>query len=266
MAIDYVIDYDCPPKQERGTEGIQERLKGRERAKTIIKLFREKGDQRPPSEMGFEFTRSTPEGQQETQLIVVQELLDKTAELKPLEHHCAGCPANRTGTPFGCMGFIQYPISSKGEVWLLDQLPSIHEPLLWLLLKQGVENFQYDGQQVLALRQESDVYFENRYAAARHLGEFTITANQTFEMMFTVGDIIPNHGAVLLLFFNAIERSELDAQEIMTLAPASTEKIAQHPFLMQGFAGDDKTILELKDFLHALYIAWTLNVKLLVDS
>ncbi len=80
-----------------------------------------------------------------------------------------------------------------------------------------------------------------------------------------VGDIIPNHGAVLLLFFNAIERSELQANEIMALAPANEEKIRKHPFLHQIMQGDDRTIAELKDFLHALWVAWALNVKMIVD-
>ena len=87
MAIDYVIDYGCEPKRKLTTEGIVERIKSRERAHTIIKIYRENGDARPPSEMGFEFTRSTPEGEEETELIVVQDILDQANELKPLEPH-----------------------------------------------------------------------------------------------------------------------------------------------------------------------------------
>ncbi|MGJ3238623.1 MAG: hypothetical protein ACFE0Q_07960 [Anaerolineae bacterium] len=266
MAIDYVIDYDCVPKQTLGTEGIVERLKSRERADMIIRMFRENGDDRPPSEMGFEFTRSTPEGEEETELIVVQDILDTVAELNPLMPHCQGCPANRTGTPFGCTGFIQYPISGQGEAWLLNQLPSVNEPLIWLLLKQGVENFNYDGAQIAQLRAESDNYFEDKQAAYRFLGEFTLNANQMFEMIFMVGDIIPNHGAIMLLFYNAIERSELQANEIMSLAPATDEKVQSYPFLHQIIQGDDRTTGELKEFLNAVYVAWALNVKLKLDA
>lgn len=266
MAIDYVIDYDCVPKQTIGTEGIVERLKSKERAETIIRMFRENGDERPPSEMGFEFTRSTPEGEEETELIVVQDILDTVAELNPLVNHCRFCPANRTGTPFGCTGFVQYPISAKAEKWLLEQLPSVNEPLVWLLLKQGVENFHYDGADIGALRAQGDVYFEDNQAAFRFLGEFSLNADQVFEMIFTVGDIIPNHGAIMLLFYNAIERSELQANEIMALAPANEEKIRKHPFLHQVMQGDDRTIADLKEFFNAVYIAWALNVKLKIDA
>jgi len=265
MAIDYVIDYNCVPKQTLGTTGILERLKSRDRAQTIIRMFREKGDDRPPSEMGFEFTRSTPEGEEETELIVVQDILDRVAELNPLAPHCQGCPANRTGAPFGCTGFIQYPISGEAEAWLLNQLPSVNEPLIWLLLKQGVENFAYDGANIARLRAEGNIYFADNKAAFRFLGEFNLDANQMFEMVFMVGDIIPNHGAVLLLFYNAIERSELQANEIMSLAPANEEKIKKYPYLHQIMQGDDRTIAELKEFLEALWVAWALNIKLIVD-
>src|SRR5690606_23769631 len=110
MAIDYVIDLDCIPKQTLGTMGILERLKGRDRAHAIIQLYRQNGDNRPPSEMGFEMVRTAADGNEETQVIIVQHLLDSADELIPLEHHCDGCPANRTGDPFGCMGQISYPI------------------------------------------------------------------------------------------------------------------------------------------------------------
>lgn len=266
MAIDYVIDYDCIPKQQFGTESIKERIKGNERATTIIRMFRENGDDRPPSEMGFEFTRSTPEGTSETELIVVQDMLDEFDELKPVMPHCQGCPANRSGMPFGCMGFVQYPITGEAEEWLLNQLPSIDEPLVWLLLKQGVENFAYDGAVIAQLRKENDIYFEDKVPANRFLGEFTLNANQVFEMIFSVGDIIPNHAAVLLLFYNAIERSELEATEIMALAPADEEKIKNHPYLHQIMQGDDRTLFDFKEFFEALWVAWALNVKLLVDA
>lgn len=266
MAIDYVINYDCVPKQKLGTERILELLKGRERANTIIKLFRENGDDRPPSQMGFEFTRTTPEGEDQTVLVVVQDLLDDASDLNPLEPHCRLCPANRTGTPFGCTGFIQYPISGAGEAWLLNQLPSINEPLIWLLLKQGVDNFQYDGQRVAYLRQHHDSYFEDKIAPSRFLGEFNLNANQIFEMMFMVGDIIPNHAAILLLFYNALDRADLEAHQIMALTPATEDKIRSFPFLHQIMQGDDLTTMEFKEFFHALWVAWALNVNLMVDS
>jgi hypothetical protein len=265
MAIDYVIDLDCVPKQTFTTEGIIERLKGEDRAHTIIALFRENGDDRPPSQMGFEFTRNSPEGEEERRVIIVQDLLDDAAELQTVSHHCIGCPANRTGKPFGCTGFIQYPVSSQGEKWVLDQLPVPDEPLSWLLLRKGVEEFKYDGSTVQPLREESDVYFQDSQPAVRRLGEFSVDANQIFEMMFAVGHVNPNHAALLLLFLHAINR-DLEAEEIMHITPAPPDVETRFPFLLQKERNDDHTTLEIKEFLRALYIGWRLSVRVLVDA
>ncbi|MDX1994590.1 MAG: hypothetical protein SF029_19565 [bacterium] len=264
MAIDYVIDYDCIPKQHLGTEGIIERLKGEERARAIIELFRKNGDDRPPSEMGFEFTRATPTGEEEVRVIVVQDLLDEAEKLDPLRPYCAGCPANRAQRPFGCIGFIQYPLSSDSEAWMLDQLPVPDDTLVWLLLRQGVEEFDYDGSSVQPLRSQSEVYFEARDALKRRLGEFQINADQLFEMLFSVGHLSANHAALLLLFLNAIPR-DLDADAIMHLSPPPPDANERLPFLLKPEADDDHSISELKEFLRSLYIAWRLNVRTLLD-
>lgn len=265
MAIDHIIDYDCVPKQTLTTEGIVERLKGRERAEAIIALFRRNGDNRPPSEMAFEYSRSTPGGEEERRVMLVQSLLDAAEELRPLEHHCAGCPANRAGRPFGCIDFVQYPISAQAESWLIDRLPVPDDTLIWMLLRQGVREFHYDGHTVRPLRQDSDIYFESSQPLSRRLGELEIDSNQVFEMAFSVGNINPNHAALLLLFFHAIER-DLEADEIMRIAPAGPDVTVRHPFIIQDEASDDTATRQLKDFLRSLYRAWSLNVRLLVDA
>jgi hypothetical protein len=265
MAIDYVIELNCVPKATFTTDSILERLKGDERAQTIIALFRENGDDRPPSQMGFEFTRSTPEGDEETRVIVVQDLIDAREELDSVAHHCEGCPANRVGKPFGCFGFVHYPISSNGERWLLDSLPVPDEALTWLLLRKGIEEFQYDGASVRPLREASDVYFEERYPMTRRLGEFSVDANQLFEMIFAVGSIYPNHAGLLLLFLHAIER-DMEADAIMNITPAPFDVDIRHPFQIRHERSDDDTLYELKEFIASLYLAWKLNVPLVVDA
>jgi len=261
MAIDYIIDFDCAPRQALGNEDILELLKEQERAHMIIRMFRESGDQRPPSEMGFEFTRTTPEGEEETRLLVVQDILDRTEELNKYAPHCANCPANRLRKPYGCAGFIQYPMSGEGEAWLLNQLPTPDEALVWLLLKQGVDSFMYDGQDIAGLRAGNETYFQDRVASSRRLGEFDINANQVFEMMFNVGDITPNHAAILLLFFGGIRR-DMQANQIMSLTPAPRNVAITLPFALKPSDDDDNTTHEIKGFLNALYVAWALNVRL----
>lgn len=273
MAIDYIIEYECEPKRQLSAAGILERIKEKERAEEVIEWFRSAGDERPPAEMGFEFSRSTPDDLGAKQLIVVQDLLDHAAELEPLAHHCATCPANRGKIPFGCIGFVNYPISANTETWLLDRLPVPDEPLIWLLLRQGIRRFGYDGSSVKALRDldhSGDLiersYFELPVAPQRRLGEIQVTSDQILEMIYGVGElIIPNHAGVLLLFFDAIDRDleAADIQDISSFDRAIRERI---DFEMEAQPEHESGIRELVAFFHALYLAWKLNVPLLVDA
>lgn len=273
MAIDYIIEYDCVPKQTLTANGIMERIKEKQRAESVIQWFRAAGDSREPSEMGFEFSKSTPDEQGEKQVIVVQDLLDHAADLDPLEHHCKGCPANRTGRPFGCMGFIDYPITARSEAWLLDRLPVPDEPLVWLLLKQGIQEFGYDGSSVKVLRDVDNnsedgtrTYFELPVSPQRRLGEIRVSGDQMLEMVFGVGErIIPNHAGILLLFFHAIDR-ELEADDIRKISSAEAFMRQKVVFMMSADPEDDDTVHEFLAFFHAMFLSWKLNVPLFVDA
>lgn len=264
MAIDYIIDYACYPKQELTVEGLLDRIKGRARAEAVIDLFRRNGDDRPVNEIGFEMARSTPDGTEETRVVMVKALLDKAAELAPYETYCAGCPANNTGSPFGCIGQIEYPISGVAEIWLLNQLPTPDDTLIWLLLRQAVEEFKNDGSSVNPLRAAGTTYFKEQGVLVRGLGEFNINTNQVFELLFTLGHIRPSFASVLLLLFNVIQR-DLDADEIMRLSRSPEDAFEQYPFLLAPEEDDDTSLTQLKEFFRALYLAWGLNTRLLLD-
>jgi len=272
MAIDYIIEYDCIPKQQFSAAGILERIKEKERAQEVIQWFRAAGDTRPPAQMGFEFSRSTPDEKGEKQVIVVQDLLDHAAQLDEWEYHCSGCPANGRDHPFGCMGFIRYPISARAETWLLERLPVPDEPLLWLLLKQGIRKFGYDGSSVKLLRDRDDTreeggrtYFELPAAPQRRLGELRVSGDQTLEMIFGVGErIMPNHAGILLLFFDAIDRS-LEAAEIHDISSFDEATRGKFAFRMAA-EPDDEKVYEFLAFFHALYLAWKLKAALFVDA
>jgi hypothetical protein len=148
---------------------------------------------------------------------------------------------------------------------MLERLPVPDEALIWLLLRQGVEEFKYDGETVKPLREASDAYFEDSHPLVRKLGEFDIDANQLFEMMFAVGHVSPNHAALLLLFLHVIDR-DLEAHDIMAITPAPNDAETRFPYLLRPESDDDQTIVDVKEFLRALHIGWRLGVRVLVDA
>ncbi|MEM6530738.1 MAG: hypothetical protein AAF653_20740, partial [Chloroflexota bacterium] len=86
MAIDYVINYLCEPKDQLTTQGILARLKGRDQARRIIQLYEDAGEgDRPYTEMGFELSRSAAAGgDEETETVRVSEILEASNQLNPL--------------------------------------------------------------------------------------------------------------------------------------------------------------------------------------
>jgi hypothetical protein len=266
MAIDYVVDYGCEPKDLLTTAGILGRLKGREQARQVIQVYREAGDDRPTSEMGFEFTRNTPEGEEQTETVLIDDLLATSAQLDPLAHHCSGCPANVKGEPFGCFGRIPYPISDHGERWLLLQLPQPHEaPLVWTLLGEHLRELNEQAAEVQAIR-EGGTYFESAHNPRRKLGEIALSGNNLFYLLFMGGHLTPARAAVTMLFFNVIPRN-IDAPDMYKLTPPPPDADERYPFQFQPDPDvDDKSISAFKAFFHAMYAAWRLNVNLLIDA
>jgi hypothetical protein len=266
MGIDYAIQYDCDPKRALTLEGLMVRLKGRDRADAVIQLYRDQGDKRSPANMGFEMVRRLPDGSEETQTIVVQDLLDLAAELTPWEPYCIDCPANRAGGPFGCVGAINYPLSEQAERWLLDQLPDNNHPLPFMLLQGAIREMGYRGESVAPLRAQEGVFLEAPQPLERDLEAVRVTGDQVFELLFMSGPIHPAHGSMLLQFFGGIS-PDLDADTIMQLAaPPSQDWIDEHiPFLHVIQRSDDVTILALKQFLYAVYVAYRLAVPVLLD-
>lgn len=266
MGVDYIIHYACEPKAALTVEGLMGRLKGRDRAEAVIQLYRENGDPRSPRNMGFEMVRRLPDGTEQTEVIVVQDLLDAAEELTPWQDACTGCPANRTGAPFGCVGAINYPISTAGEQWLLDRLPDNAHPLPHMLLQKAIREMGYSGASSAELRAEPGVFFESATPLERDLHSIQVNGNQAFELLFLSGPIHPAHGSMLLQFFGGISQ-DLDADVIMQLAvPPSPAWLDEHvPFQMQPAPGDDASIRAFKGFFRALYLGFRLGVPVLLD-
>lgn len=265
MGIDYIVDYDCEPKRALTVPGLLGRLKGRDRANAVIQLYRSQGDTRSPSKMGFEMVRRTPDGGEETEVVIVQDMLDEAEVLTSWESYCKGCPANAAGTPFGCIGTINYPISAAAERWLLEHLPTGDHPLPYIVLQRTIRQMGYSGDAASPLRSQAGVFMEAETPLDRNLEALRVNGDQVFEMLFLSGPIQPAHGAMLLQLFGAISQ-DLDADVMMQLAnPPSPEWVEEHaPFLLLHGRGDE-SVRSLTAFFYALYTACRLNVAVLLD-
>jgi hypothetical protein len=166
---------------------------------------------------------------------------------------------------FGCFGRIDYPISRAAEVWLLRQLPMTGEFLAWTLLRQQLADMGVDGTLVNTMRLPDQPFFEEQQILAKQLGEYGVSTNQLFQLLFLAGGAIkPGYAAALLVVFKAIRR-DLEAPELMTLTQSPEDAFERYPFLMTPTPEDDQSISQYKDFFKALWLAWGLKVPLLLD-
>src|SRR5258708_20317894 len=212
--------------------------------------------------MGFEMVRRMPDGTEDTRVVIVQTLIDEAAQLDPLAHHCEGCPANRRGQPYGCFGYVNYPITRAAELWLLKQLPGIDEPLSFLLLNQTVREFAPTAERVVEMRANPGVFFPTAERYGKNLEDVQITTDQVFEMLFLNGTIQPQYSALLLVFFGAIPR-DMDADALMALTEPGTHEVE---FLMKPEPDDDdESIIALQVYFEAMFIAYQLGVSLSLD-
>ena len=263
--IDYCIAQDCAAKDALSVTGILDRLKGRQRAQLLLDTYRQAGDPRPATEIGFELTQRAATGEAETRVVVVQDLLNEARALDSFAAACARCPAQVVGPAFGCYGHIPFPFARAAEEWWLAQLPLPEEPLVWLLLKQLLREFHYDGSTARALRTPEGVYFEAESAPRRQLGTVRIDGDQLFEMSFLLGPIQPPHAGVLLLFSGAIDRQQ-EADTLLQLTSAApTIDRSQFPFILTENEEQPPAIHALIAFLRALHRAWQLGRPLWLD-
>src|SRR5690349_18050669 len=123
MSIDTIIDYPCEPKAILTTTGLLERLKNKQRAEAVIKVYRRQGDFRPLNEMGFAYTRRAADGSSDEVTVVVEDALNDAKALDDVAEYCQNCPVNHTQYPFGCIMTLNFPIAEDAEIWLLKQLP-----------------------------------------------------------------------------------------------------------------------------------------------
>src|SRR5688572_23407205 len=206
MAIDYVLATGCEPQKLLGIDRLMSLHRTRILARSALAKMREDGEDRDPKEIEIQLTMRKPEGDS-ARGVTLQDLLDESAPLDAVTHHCAKCPAQLT-REIGCHRRIRYPIPEHVEAWMMRRLPQQLGCTAGALLVRGLGEFGWDGTPVTKLRASGNTYFESRAPyGVRWQGDdgaIEISSDQLFQMMFMVGNLAPTHCLMLALFFGVI--------------------------------------------------------------
>lgn len=231
MVIDYVIEFPCEPKRRLRSPGLLTLLRRLER---------------------------TQEGRTLSKLEIA-EAREAEFRLRPLAFYCARCPANHLGESFGCYGRIQAPISAEAEEWMGSLLPVSLRPRDEITYEQRA--------QFVAL--EELLHFLKEKRIDRKLGEAQ-RAKQ--DLMERKAPVVRQYGTLFRpqplstsqLFFLLLNGEKLAPEfgELVCRALGvwldgddADDGIPEVQFTTPVEPDDDPSVVDLKQFFHAILVA-----------
>jgi len=267
MGIDFIINYCCPVKESLGTDKIVSLLKGKSHAETVLEMSRQQGDKRPPSEITFVRRLNTPEGPKDHE-VNLQNLLNETKELDSYMEQCENCPARIENRPFGCVGYLNYPILAEAEKWLTSRLPQNLKSMEGFVLMKSIRDFEYDGTPVRNLRKQDRTFFQLKKPVVKKWDSLfsgkSVSSDQIFQMLFFVGDIQPSHACMVCLFIGMA-----DPGFNPSLMGELMKNLSAREKYLNAISVDEQVAVKtgyLFLFLNAMRLAGCLDVDLLVRN
>ncbi|MEL6180094.1 MAG: hypothetical protein AAFS10_14135 [Myxococcota bacterium] len=205
MGADLIVDHSCQAKEalgdgdvRAGTAHILALLRKRNRAAAVMRMMPDT----PPNEVEFVVMVVTPDGPKEHN-VNAGSLLAEAAALDEHAMGCASCPANVLGQPYGCFGFVPYPIPAATEQALAERLEPV-ERLGGHLFIKALIDFGYDGSPIRQWRQRG--LLEEDGEAVRPLSDkLSVTSSVLLQPILAVGgELGATHCLLVLMWFGAL--------------------------------------------------------------
>lgn len=280
MAIEYIINHNCPAKDELGAEGIMHLVKSKGRAEILLERFIKDGMPREEAlhaTFGVQVRR--PTGEEEMKRTTVAQLLREAELLIDHEPACKSCPVS-FGRSFGCYGSINYPISEKAEEWLANlAAKAVTEGMPNSILIKFMLDQQVDGQTFKQMRGGEGIgYFESKLPIEVEieddvLGNAIIDTNQIMEMFFGVGEMKDVHQQFLLFFSGGLTLQDTPPDEDrigveIQIAVVEDQFGATRfwVYKMPDELSDDHTTRQIKAFLRSVFEAFCAQASVSVDG
>lgn len=280
MAIDYIIDKECPVKEEVGAEGLIQLIKSRNRAGEIFRRLVEDGKSESEA-LATSFTvqmYSAESGQAEVKQVTVRDLFKETSQLKELAEHCGSCPLN-SGEGFGCYDTVNYPISAEAERWLsqLGQM-AVAKGLPESILIKFILDEEVPGEFFGRMRADDNTVFLQYpepleiIVEKKLLKKTKVNTDQILDMMFAIGTMERTHQMFLLFFSSGVTISseEPDPEAFLGNVQAAAVRSEEGElrywiFNLRPIPSDDHSITQIKRFFRSVFAAFATGETLSVD-
>lgn len=275
MAIDYVIDYPCKVKETLPLDELIPLIKRRDHCRYILASRLQDGESEEQAlESTIEFQVRKPEGVT-ARKEKLSDALKSTKALEDLEKHCIDCPVSR-GQDFGCYCVINYPISEKAEKWLAEmakQAVTKGPPtsrMLDFILDHGLDGgsitkMRAAGEAYLELRKPLDIVVEGGLFGKKKI----VNTDQVLRTVIDVDAMRDPHIKGLLAFSGGLSVMEKTPScpcgPMTAMIMEQGGKISWLVYDLQDRDTDDHTILGLKKYFRALFIAYKQDCDVLID-
>jgi hypothetical protein len=279
VAIDYIVNFKCPVKQELDEQAIIHLVKSQNRAEALLQRFMEQGLRREEA-MHAKFGISTvkPSGSTEVEMVTVGSLFKQAELLDDHRETCTGCPVN-SDRAFGCYDSINYPISERAEEWIAKMAAkAISAGMPNSVLIQFILDENVTGETIARMRSVP----ESRYLEAQYPIEIEvendgstpllIDTNQLLEMFFAVGEMGDVHQQFLLFLSGCLtiqdEEPDLSLNGV-EYQVAEVRSLTGPPrfwvFKMQDSLKDDRSIRQIKAFFRTVFLAHCSQATVSID-
>jgi len=171
-----------------------------------------------------------------------------------------------------CVGVIEGPISPDAEEWLVGRLPVTIDSLPGQLLRQNLKESSITGAGAEALRKRGLMAAPKPFT--KHYGPFfrgyTVSSDQLLEEMLCAGDVQPAHALAILVHVSGIAVDDevpanaSDGAKLSEIMQSPEDRESRTLCTIHIDEDDERSIVQLKRFLRALYAAFVHDTELRV--
>ncbi len=268
MAIRYYIDLNCKPRTEIGESELLTLLTRWELAQSVRDQFKEKYNTTDEAKMRFRERVVDPNGEIEKRETSVADIRRECEALGKYSDHCDNCPANLDKTAYSCHQKIGFPLSARAEQWLVDQVAPTGSRGAELFIEACSQN-DYGSAPLFANWRKAG-FLEGKETVKGDRGGLLVSSDQVLNELFLVGDIMPNHALGIFVHLQALVSSDnRTGDDLIDLIEnidnsQSAEDAPTIDFNIKPEADDDESIREIKQFLFALFRAFSLQTPLAI--
>lgn len=258
MGLDLITQRPCKVKETLSSPRLLETIRRRNRAMAVFDTLTEAGRTKEQA-LDFQFVVQVNGPQGVThQNARVNEELRHAQILEQLAPICEECPVSQ-GRPYGCIGYVSYPISQQCEVWLISVAEESYKSgPPYSLMIDFILDKKITGDRIAEMRKSGQAFFQYPFPQKVLLskGLFvkkTLDTNQLLDVMLISGTMQTTHMNYLLMLFGGLLVSDEEPEGKLSKWNGESEK---YMYLGLDLPADaDNSMRELYGYFQHLFLA-----------